>query len=171
MDIIDLITDPALLGPYFQGSSWDRWAAVSKATYALPRPEREIKLFHEVAGDRAPPSHPVSEVVIAAGRGAGKDAISSAFGTYEAINLDPAWLRPGERGTVMIIANSKDQASISAAYLAAYFERVPLLAQMVERISADEVLLKNGAEIIVIPNSLRAPRCRRIICAIFNEVG
>ena len=51
MDIADLITDRRLLGPFFAGSSRDRWRAVLKASYGLPLSDVELPLFKEVAGD------------------------------------------------------------------------------------------------------------------------
>ncbi len=170
MDIADLITDRRLLGPFFAGSSWDRWRAVLKASYGLPLSDVELPLFKEVAGDRAPPLRPVREIIICAGRGAGKDAIASAIAAHAAISLDPSCLRPGEKGSVLVVANSKDQAAIARDYTASYFERIPMLSQMVAGPTADGgILLKNGAEIITVANSMRAPRGRRIICAIFDE--
>ena len=59
--IIDVISHEHLLGPYFEGSSWDHWRAVLRAAYALPMTKRDLTLFREVAGDRAPPKHPLRE--------------------------------------------------------------------------------------------------------------
>jgi hypothetical protein len=62
-NIIDFITDPDALGPFYEGPSWDRWRACLRAAYALPMSDTDLALFREVAGDRAPPENSVSEFV------------------------------------------------------------------------------------------------------------
>jgi hypothetical protein len=116
VNVLDLINDAQLLGPYFEGSSWDRWRAVLRAAFALPMSVRDRKLFNEVA-ERAPPRRPVRELVCVVGRSGGKDAIASAVATYLAVTGDFSRLRPGERGDVLLIATDRDQAGICFDYL------------------------------------------------------
>jgi hypothetical protein len=170
MDIIDLISDPLLLGPYFQGSSWDRWRAVLRAAFALPMTKRDRVLFAEVAGDRAPPKKPVRELVVVGGRGSGKDAIATALATLIPVVGDFSRLRPGEKAIILLLASDRDQAGIAFDYLKGYFENVPLLAAMVKgRIKEDVIDLKNGSRILVGTNNFRAPRGRTIAAAIYDE--
>jgi hypothetical protein len=166
---LDFLDDPNLLGPFFEGSSWDRWRAVLRAAFALPMSKQDKRLFHEVAGDRSLPKHPVRELVCVVGRGGGKDAIASAVMTYLAVVSDFSRLRPGERGTIMLIANDKDQASIALNYIRGYFERVPLLASLVDKSKDDYIDLKNGATITVVTNNYRSPRGRTIVAAGYDE--
>jgi hypothetical protein len=170
--ITDVITDPRLLGPYFSGRSWDTWRCVLKASYGHNLSPRELTTFRQIAGERAPPQRPVREVVMVVGRGGGKDVAASTIAVHAALNLDPAILRPGEKGTVLVLANSKDQAMICRDYVLGYFQQQPLLAGMVAGRTPDGgLLLKNRAEIVVLANSLRAPRGRRIIAAVYDELG
>jgi hypothetical protein len=169
--LIDFIDDPAILGPHFEGPSWDRWRAVLKATFALPMTERDLALFREVAGDRTPPTKPVRELVAAVGRGGGKDSIAAALAAYIAATGDFSRLRPGERGTVLTLAVDRPQASIAFNYVRGYFEQVPLLSALVERIGDDFVDLKTGAEVVVGTNSMRSVRGRTIAAAIYDEVA
>jgi hypothetical protein len=37
LSILDFVDDERLLGPHFEGTSWDRWRAVLKAAFALTR--------------------------------------------------------------------------------------------------------------------------------------
>ncbi|MGH6681187.1 MAG: hypothetical protein ACREDL_20175 [Bradyrhizobium sp.] len=46
---------------------------------------------------------------------------------------------------------------------------MPALAQLVERIGDDTILLRNGAQILIGTNSLRAPRGRTFCAAIYDE--
>jgi hypothetical protein len=168
---LDFITDPAMLGPFFEGASWDRWRAVLRGAFALPMTTRDRSLFREVAGDRDPPPKPVSELVAIVGRGGGKDAIAAALAAYVAVTGDFSRLRPGEHATIVCLANDRDQAAIAFNYIRAQFEQVPLLAGMVERVTADTIDLANGAQIIVATNSYRSVRGRTVALAIYDEVG
>ena len=71
-NIIDFVSAPDLLGPYFAGPSWGCWRAVLKAAFALPLDRAERRLFRALAGHRKPPSHPVRELTAIVGRGGGK---------------------------------------------------------------------------------------------------
>lgn len=168
--IAEFIDDPALLGLYFAGPSWDRWRAVLRAAFALPLDERELALFREVA-ERDPPAHRVRELIAIVGRGGGKDSIASALAAYLAVTGDFTTLRPGERAIIYCVANTRDQAAIAKGYIAAYFDRIPLLRGLVEDADKDALALVNGAEIRVGTNSLRAPRGLRIAATIYDEVG
>jgi len=167
--IDEFITDPLLLGAHFIGASWDRWRAVLKAAFALPMSDLDLALFREVAGNRGPPRHRVSSLVCAIGRGGGKDAVATAVGAFVAVTGDFSRLRVGERAVVLLLATDRDQAAIAFNYLRGYFEQVPLLAGLVERISGDTIELRNGASIVVGTNNIRAPRGWTICAALYDE--
>jgi hypothetical protein len=169
--IIDFIGEPSLLRSSFDGPSWDRWKAILRAAFALPTSRRDLELFQEVAGDRAPPSRRVKELVCAVGRGGGKDSIAAALAVYIAVTADFSRLRPGERGTVMCLAVDRAQAKIAFNYIRALIEECPLLRPLVRRVDADTISLRNGAEIVVQVNNTRSPRGRTICCAIYDEAA
>jgi hypothetical protein len=169
--ILDFIGDDALLRSSFSGPSWDRWRAVLRAAFCLPMSRRDLALFAEVAGDRAPPTRRVKELVCAIGRGGGKDSIASALAVFIATTSDFSHLRPGERGTVMCLATDRDQAGIAFNYVKALLEETPLLRPLIRRVDGDRIVLRNGAEIIVVTNNTRSPRGRTIACAIYDEAA
>lgn len=170
-NVIDFIADPSLLRSSFEGPSWDRWRAVLRAAFALPMSRRDLVLFAEVSGDRAPPRRRVKELVCAVGRGGGKDSIASALATFIATTSDFSHLRPGERGTVMCLATDRSQAAIALNYTRGNFEHTPLLAPLIERFDGDTILLKNRAEITIVTNNIRSPRGRTIACVILDEAA
>jgi hypothetical protein len=167
--IIDFIDDPALLGPFFAGPSWDRWRAVLKAAFALPMNYRDVELFDAVAGGRKPPPKAVDELDAICGRGSGKDSIAAALAAYVAVTGDFSRLRPGERGSILCLATDRDQAGIAFNYIKGLFEQVPLLAGLVERVTADTIDLSTGASITVATNSFRGTRGRTVCLAIYDE--
>jgi hypothetical protein len=166
--IIDFLDSRHFLGPFFEGPSWDRWRAVLRAAFALPMSAEDLALFKEVAGNREPPKKRVRELVCAVGRGGGKDSIAAALATFIAVTGDFSRLRPGERGTVLTLAVDRNQARIAFNYIAGFFERVPLLYATADRIG-DDIQLKNGAEIVVGTNSMRALRGKTYAAAIYDE--
>jgi hypothetical protein len=170
--IIDFISDPSLLRSSFEGSSWDRWRAVLRATFALPMSKRDLELFAEVSGGRAPPQRRVKELVAAVGRGGGKDSIAAALATFIATTSEFSHLRPGERGTVMTLATDRDQAGIAFGYIRASIEETPLLTPLLAKPPrGDRIELRNRAEIVVTTNNIRSPRGRTIACAIYDEAA
>jgi hypothetical protein len=169
ISVSDAMASPKLFAPFFSGSSWDTWRAVIKAIYAERMNVAELEAFRSVA-ERDPPARSASEVVIVAGRGAGKDSIASLTATVTAVNFKGK-LRPGERAVVMCLACDRDQAGIVFSYIRGYFEAVPALGKLVRYIGSDSIELKNGVVIEVHSNSYRSVRGRSILCAIFDEVA
>jgi hypothetical protein len=76
LDIIAAMESPELFGPYFKGPSWDNWKTVQRAVHCLPMTKKERAFFRTIA-DREPPKRRVREAWHVAGRGAGKDSITS----------------------------------------------------------------------------------------------
>jgi hypothetical protein len=174
MNIVQALDDANLFGPWFAGDSWAMWRVVLKAAFALKMDADEIKLFKSVAGERDPPKRRVRQLLICAGRRAGKDSIASAICAYAAAFTnyhDEGLLRPGEAATVLCLAVDKAQASIIQKYTQAYFERIPLLRSLVTRETADGLELSTGAELIVLASNFRNIRGRSVACVVLDEVG
>lgn len=171
ISITNALRSKALFGPYFDGDSWLTWIATAKAIFAEPLTDAELALFKEVAGDRDPPAHRVNTFVAAIGRGGGKNSIASAIASYLAMSFDPriAKLRPGEKTSVICIANDKEQAALAFSMIAALFETIPTLRQMVKHVGADKIELKNKVIIEVKTNSYRSVRGRELVAVILDE--
>ncbi len=171
LNITDTINDAKLFGPWFSGESWDVWKAILKAAYALPLTAQERAYFQAVA-EREPPTKPVREVWIIAGRRGGKDSVASVIAGQAAAFFDPKGkLRGGERAVVMCLAVDREQSRIVLDYIRSYFTDIPYLRQMVQREVRDGLQLENGVDIVVATNSYRSVRGRSVICTIFDEVA
>jgi hypothetical protein len=171
LDIISSMDDPELFKPWFSGKSWDAWRIILKGIYALPMSEDERAFFRTVA-ERDPPTKPVKEVVIIAGRRGGKDSIASLIAAHTAAMFsDLSSLRPGERGVVMCLACDRDQAKIVLNYTRSYFTEIPLLQGLVQKETQYGFELTNSIDISVATNSFRSVRGRPILCAILDEVA
>ena len=164
------IADPNLLGRGFIGPSWHRWRAVLKAAYGEPLDMMEYRQFKAVA-QCEPPSKPVKELWCIIGRRGGKDSVASAIATTMAMSDYRQYLRPGEKATIVCLANGKNQARIVLGYIRGYFAGNPLLQPLVDRETEFGLELKNDIEILVLANNYRIIRGRTILCAIFDEVA
>jgi hypothetical protein len=170
LSIIDALDDPALLAPFYSGDSWATWRSVLKAAYALPLTDVDLERFHAVAGDRNPPSKPVRELWIVAGRRAGKDAISAAIAVYAAVfGNHGAFIRSGETPVVMCLAVDRDQARGVLGYIRAMLQETALLKPLIVGEDAESITLSTGVEIAVHTNSYRSVRGRTILMAILDE--
>jgi hypothetical protein len=172
LTIIDAMLDPQLFEPSFRGETWANWRTILKAAKALPMTADEIAFFRSVAGDRDPPTKPVRELWIVAGRRSGKDSIASALACHAAAVFDQGHLlRPGERPLVALLACDRDQSQIVLGYIKSFFTDIPMLSAMITRTTAAGFALSNVIDISVATNSFRAVRGRPILCAILDEVA
>jgi hypothetical protein len=171
--IIDALDDEALFAPSFRGDSWNGWRAILKAAMCLPMTADEIVFFKSVAGGRDPPTKPVRELWVAAGRRTGKDSVASALGGHAAaLFSDQHRLRGGEKPLVALLACSREQSGIVLSYLKSYFTDIPMLSSMVTRETATGFELSNNVEVSVTTNNFRtAGRGRAILMAILDEVA
>jgi hypothetical protein len=166
----EALASPKLFAPFFVGQSWDTWRAVIKAMFGEPLNAAELALFRAVA-ERDPPTAPVREMAVVAGRGAGKDSIATVIAAVMAVNYDPRRLRPGERAVIMLLAVDREQAKIAFNYLAALFREVRALAKLVRRVTDDSIELGNNVDVEVHTNSFRSVRGRSLLCVICDEVA
>lgn len=164
------IRDRNLLGAAFPGGTWTRWLAVIKGAFGETLTTREHGLFYEVA-ERDPPTNPVKELWIIAGRRAGKDSLASAVATTFAMNDCQKYLRPGETASILCLACDRMQSKIVLNYIRAFFRSNPLLSPLVARETEFGVELNNSIEIIVQTNSFRAIRGKTVLCAILDEAS
>jgi hypothetical protein len=162
------VTDPELLGPWFNGDSWSNWLTVLKGAFGEPLSESEHRQFVLLA-EREPPDARVRELWCAIGRRAGKDSTASAIATYMATAIDwSPYLRPGERATILCLAVDRQQAALVFSYIAGYFDRVPMLGALVNRRTDDTIELEH-VDIMVATCSYRSLRGKTVALAILDE--
>jgi hypothetical protein len=169
MNIVEAMNHPSVFEPWFRGQSWDGWRAVLKAAYALPMSDAEQAFFRSVA-DRDPPTKPVRELWIQAGRRSGKDSIASLIAAYAgALFNQQDRLRRGERALVACLGCDRDQSRIVLNYTRSYFEDIPSLKAMVTRETASGFELDNRVDIAITTNNFKSNRGRPLKLAILDE--
>ena len=128
--------------------------------------------FDAVAGGREPPQKRVREFWAIIGRRSGKSRVAAALADFiAAFQEHAAKLAPGEVGTILVLAASKLQAQTVFGYVQAFFEASPILRQLVDTVTADEIRLAGNIAIAVHTNNYRTVRGRTLIACIFDEVG
>ena len=163
--------DNALLGAALgEPETWATWLTTLKAAFGITLNRAERRIFASIAGSRKPPKHKVRELWSIAGRGSGKSRISAAIAVFVACFIQHD-LDPGEQGYVLVLAGSRDQAGMVFSYASAFLRQSPILRQMIERVTSNEIKLTNGVTIAVHSNSFRLIRGRTLLACIFDEIA
>jgi phage terminase large subunit-like protein len=124
--------------------SWSTWLAVLRASFGLPLDVNQRQLFAAVSGGRAPPTKRVRELWALIGRKGGKSRMAAAIAVYCALFLKYRLSR-GERGMVLVLAMSMDQAKVVFDYCIGFLSSSDVLRQEIVSTTAHEIRLRNGA--------------------------
>ncbi|HWK87027.1 MAG TPA: terminase [Xanthobacteraceae bacterium] len=132
---------------------------------------QELRAFRKIAGSRKSPRQKVRELWVICGRRGGKTRMAALLATYLALCVD--WseqLAAGEIGYVLLLAPSKEQASIAFSYIRGFIEESEVFSkQVVQPITSEEIRLRNGITITTTAANFRTVRGRTILAAIFDE--
>lgn len=167
------LTDPDLLGAALgPAATWQTWLIVLRAAFGQELTESELIEFAQVAGSRKPPAQRVRELWAVAGRRSGKSRIAAAVLVFIACFIDHSTkLAPGEKGFVLCLSATKDQAALIQGYCLGFLEASPVLAGQIAGTTDEEITLHNGVVIGVHTNSFRTVRGRTILAAVFDEAA
>jgi hypothetical protein len=165
------LKDRRLLGAALgDAESWRTWQAVLAAAFGLELNRDERRAFAAVAGSRVPPKKRVRELWAIVGRRGGKSRIAAALACFFACFV-PHKLAAGERGMVLVLAASVEQAKVVFAYALAFLQASPVLANEIVDTTRSEIRLRNGVVIAIHTNSFRTVRGRTLLAAIFDELA
>jgi hypothetical protein len=167
------LIDPNLLGAALGNpTTWSTWQTVLKAAFAIPLSKAERRTFKAIAGDRKPPTKPVKELVVVAGRQSGKSRVAALISAYLAAFVDHRkQLSPGEVGYVLTLSPTLDQSQIIYRYTLAFLESSPILKQKIIDANAAEIRLEGGVTISTHPASYRTVRGRTLLAVVFDEAA
>jgi hypothetical protein len=113
--ILDAINDPKLFAPWFAGKkrkSFENWFTFLQVLFALgPLTPEQTAVYQQCTGRTAPPPAPVNEAWLQIGRRGGKSFVLALIAAYLACFREyRQYLAPGERGTIVIIAQDRKAA-------------------------------------------------------------
>ncbi|WP_020187729.1 terminase family protein [Methylopila sp. 73B] len=162
--------DPNLLGATLAGPSWATWRMLLAAAMGERLRDDETESFRALTGRSAPPARAADEVVVVAGRRAGKTRAMAALAVYLAGMRDyTSRLARGERAVVLIIAPDTRQARVLLDYAVGMLEATPVLAQLVAEKTADTLSLTTGIDIKVRAASFRRLRGLTAVAILADE--
>jgi hypothetical protein len=171
MNILQAFRDPRLFGAAFDDlESWTVWLTILCAAFALPLDPKQLEIFAQVSGGRLPPTKVVKELWCVAGRRSGKSRIAALIAVYLAL-FGNYKLARGERGMVLVLAASQEQAKTVFGYAKAFLTDSAVLRQEIHSITRFEITLRSGITIGIHSNSFRTVRGRTLIGCIFDEVA
>jgi len=172
LTILDLMDDPQVFGPWFQGPSWGAWRTFLKVLFGLPLRPAERTTYTTHTGRQHAPTAQATEAWLIVGRRGGKSLISALIAVYLACFKEYVGvLTAGERGTVMVIAADRQQARTVFRYIAGLLDGVPMLARLIEARTKDTITLTNRVSIEVHTASFRAVRGYTVIGAVLDEIA
>lgn len=162
-----------IFGSFFRPTaSWLAWRAFLAALFGLPLDASALALYRKHTGRRKAPAKPAMEGWLVVGRRGGKSRISALVAVFFACFKDySAYLAPGERATVMVIAADRKQARVVLRYITGMLESVPMLAAMVESQTREAIHLSNRVTIEVHTASFRTTRGYTIPVVIVDEIA
>lgn len=178
--IIDAIADPLLFGAWLKGGSWRAWLVFLRALFGLPigalrirtRGDCDLAIFQRHTGRSTPPTHQAREAWLIVGRRGGKSFIVALIAVFLACFRDySAFLAPGERGVVMILAADRRQARVILRYIRALLKGVAMLAPLIVAERTEAIELANGIDIEIHTASFRSVRGYAVVAALLDEVA
>jgi hypothetical protein len=163
----------SLFAPWFKNrATWQAWFVFIAALFALPMTEEQLAIYQQCTGRSVPPASPAKEAWLVCGRRAGKSFVLALVAVFLACFRDyRQYLAPGERGTIVIIAADRKQSRVIFRYIRALLLRVEMLAQLVERETAEAFDLKNGVTIEVATASFRSTRGYTLVAILADEIS
>jgi hypothetical protein len=171
INIAEALADPNLLGAAIGNlTTWRTWLVTLKATFGLKLNRQERRTFESIAGSRQPPRRKVAQLWAIAGRGGGKSRIAAAIAVFIAVFLKHR-LDPGEVGYVLVLAASRDQASVVFNYARSFFIKSAILRKLIRHITATEIFLTSGIVIAVHTNSYRVVRGKSLLAVVADEIA
>jgi hypothetical protein len=168
----EALSRPEYFGAQLGAASWAKWRALLLAICGETLEPGELVDFKELTNRQTAPTEPVREFHGVIGRRGGKTRSMSVLAAYIAACRDHrSVLAPGERGEVLILAQTKDQAQRSFNFVTGAFGASKALRGLVETQTADTLCLASGVDIVVRPASFRSTRGGTSIAIVCDEIA
>ncbi len=172
----EALADPDLFGPIMAGSSWFGWRTLLIAAAGEELSIDERAEFRRLTHRDREPGRICRELIVAAGRRAGKTEAMIIFAIWLGVLCDHrSILQPGETGTILIVSQTQHWSReilnrIEGVLLHGDPQRNPL-ASMIVRRTADTIDLSNGISIEARPASYRTLRGPTYIAVMADELA
>lgn len=132
----------------------------------------EHALYERLTGRIASPGEPIREAHFIAGRRSGKSYSIAALAVYLSALCDwSSCLSAGERGQLLILAGTVEQAKVLLGYVVGAFQASPALSKLIASQTKTTLLLTNGIQIDVRPADYRRVRGWTLIACLCDEIA
>jgi hypothetical protein len=176
MHMRDCLADLDIFGCILRGESWFGWRVLLIAAAGEELTDDERAEFKRLTGRDREPGRFCRELIVAAGRRAGKTQALICFAVWIAVFCDyRGVLAPGETGTVLIVSQTQHWSReilnrAEGVFLHGDPHKSPLPSMIVRR-TADSIDLSNGIRLEVRPASFRTLRGPTYIAVIADEIA
>lgn len=167
----DIITDKKLLGRQFVNPSFDPVKTLLLSVDGLPMNREQAEFYYDLTGRSTLPDGPYREVWFIGGRRSWKtyllamQAVACLFQDYS------PYLSLGERATVTIISQNKDQAKNCMDYILGILEQLPMLEALITKQNTEVIEFSNSISIAIRTASWRSTRGYAIPCLLLDELA
>jgi len=164
----EALAEPELFGRILAGFSWYGWRVLLIAAAGEELTDDERQEFKRLTSREREPSCLCRELVVVAGRRAGKSTAVVVFDIWIAALCDHrGTLAPGETGVALLISRDQRVARMLLDRIYGIMSSSEPLNSMIVNRTADTIELRNGISIEVRPCSyktLRGPTFISVIC-------
>jgi hypothetical protein len=172
MTLAEALRDPNLFARFFKGGSWAAWRVFLAALFAEAPRGGDLEIYRAMTGREAWPAKSFVEAALIVGRRGGKSRVLALIAVFLACFRDYApYLAPGEVGTVAILAADRSQARAIFRFTIGLLKAVPLLAPVIVRHDAEQIVLSNRVVIEITTASFRSTRGYSYIAVLCDEVA
>jgi hypothetical protein len=173
MNILQASESPLLFAPWFKKrDAYASWFAFLAALFGLPMSDDQLATFKHHTGRTEAPTEASSEAWLIVGRRGGKSFVMALVAVFLACFFEyRQYLAPGERATVLVIAADRRQARVIIRYIKAMLTKIPSLALLIDRETADSFDLTNSVTIEVGTASFRSTRGYTYAAVLADEIA
>jgi hypothetical protein len=173
MNLLEAMDEEALFAPWFRGGdTWLAWRSLIAALFGLPMTPAMLDVFKECTGRSVAPTVASEEGWLVTGRRGGKSRVMALIAVFLAcFRSYSAYLAPGERATILVLAADKRQARTVLRYIKGMLEAVPMLRKKVTGETAWSLDLDNSVTIEIGTASFRTSRGYSFAAVICDEIA
>jgi hypothetical protein len=168
----EALAEPKLFGDILPGASWYGWRVLLIAAAGEELTDDERAEFKRLTGREHESGRLCRELVVVAGRRAGKTLALSVFDCWIAALCDHRdVLAPGEVGVALVISRDQRAAKITLDYVEGMLRNSEYLCQLIVSRTADTIELSNGISIEVRPANRVSVRGPTYVSIVADEVA
>lgn len=147
------------------------WSVTVRSFYGSELTPTELEQWRALTGRTDPPEGGYTELLVVAGRRAGKSETIARLAMFEGCHGGhEAFLAPGQVGLIVVISPLREQSQEILGYVRGLAE-LPQVAPFVEKVGRDGVLLRTGVEIRVMTADAVSVSGPTVVMAILDEAA